>query len=123
MDVNGHAVPDGVVVAFELRYEGEEVALMMEQAVTVMAWQCARLRPLQRHSANFRSLPQRIQRRRHRHCRHSSRRANARARGSTHRDDGCAPDAPIDNGALDAASRWIRVTQPAHVVDRALLRW
>ncbi|MBE2239203.1 MAG: hypothetical protein IAE81_15550 [Caldilineaceae bacterium] len=34
MDLNGHAVPDGAVVAFELRYEGEEVALMMEQAVT-----------------------------------------------------------------------------------------
>ena len=34
LDHNGHQVPDGTVVAFDLRYEGEEVALMMEPALT-----------------------------------------------------------------------------------------
>lgn len=34
MDRNGHQVPDGTVVTFDLRYEGEEVALMMEPALT-----------------------------------------------------------------------------------------
>ncbi len=34
MDRNGHQVPDGTPVTFDLRYEGEEVALMMEPALT-----------------------------------------------------------------------------------------
>ena len=34
LDRNGHQVPDGTVVTFDLRYEGEEVALMMEPAQT-----------------------------------------------------------------------------------------
>jgi beta-N-acetylhexosaminidase len=34
LDMNGHPAPDGTVVNFDLRYEGEEVTLMMEPAVT-----------------------------------------------------------------------------------------
>ncbi len=34
LDRNGHQVPDGTPVTFDLRYEGEEVALMMEAALT-----------------------------------------------------------------------------------------
>jgi beta-N-acetylhexosaminidase len=34
LDLNGHPVPDGTLVAFDVRYEGEEVALMMEPAIT-----------------------------------------------------------------------------------------
>jgi len=33
-DHNSHPVPDGTLVTFDLRYEGEEVALMMEPTVT-----------------------------------------------------------------------------------------
>jgi len=34
LDRNGRQVPDGTLVTFDLRYEGEEVALMMEPALT-----------------------------------------------------------------------------------------
>jgi beta-N-acetylhexosaminidase len=34
LDMNGHPVPDGVLVNFDLRYEGEDVALMLEPAPT-----------------------------------------------------------------------------------------
>lgn len=33
-DLNGHPVPDGTLVTFDVRYEGEEVTLMMEPAIT-----------------------------------------------------------------------------------------
>jgi beta-N-acetylhexosaminidase len=34
LDLNGHTVPDGTLVTFDVRYEGEDVALMMEPAIT-----------------------------------------------------------------------------------------